>query len=172
MIEWILIGGLISIEIIIFCYWFLRKNKQNPSNMSEYYDTLSSIAWDVGKKLEHHERKLSEISVRMDIIETISSNQITNKDVINTQISQINQNSSQINQGNLTSMEVLRLISQEDAMLANEVKIKIGKSREHVSRLLKSLCNSGYLERDNNVRPFRYIVTIAGRELINQVNIE
>ncbi len=58
----------------------------------------------------------------------------------------------------LTSIEieVLKILAKNGEMSSSEIKDILGRSREHVSRVLKSLYEKGYLERIENVKPYRY----------------
>ena len=42
----------------------------------------------------------------------------------------------------------------------------MGRSREHVSRLLKKLFEAGFIERDVSEIPYRYSIRDEGRELV------
>jgi len=53
-------------------------------------------------------------------------------------------------------IEVLRILAQHNEMSSSEIKDILGRSREHVSRVLKSLYEKGYLERIENVKPYKY----------------
>ncbi len=53
-------------------------------------------------------------------------------------------------------LEVLKILAQNKEMSSSEIREILGRSREHVSRILKSLYEKGYLERLENVKPYRY----------------
>ncbi len=53
-------------------------------------------------------------------------------------------------------LEVLKILAQNKEMSSSEIRDILGRSREHVSRILKSLYEKGYLERLENVKPYRY----------------
>ena len=59
---------------------------------------------------------------------------------------------------NPTEIFVLKLISQ-GLKTPKEIQIKINKSREHVSRLMKKLCDMNYVTRDKNKKPYKYVLT-------------
>ena len=51
-------------------------------------------------------------------------------------------------------------------MTSRDVEVTFGKSREHVSRLMKKLFEDGFVDRDTSARPYRYTITEKGRERI------
>ena len=42
-----------------------------------------------------------------------------------------------------------------------------GRSREHVSRLMKKLFRDGYVDRNTASRPYAYMITEKGRERVS-----
>jgi len=70
--------------------------------------------------------------------------------------------------GGLTPTEarILRLLASEGPMTASQLGERVGRSREHVSRLLKKLFEAGLIERDVSEIPYRYSIRDEGRELV------
>jgi len=60
---------------------------------------------------------------------------------------------------------VLKKIT-EGPMTSRDIEVMFGKSREHVSRLMKKLFEGGFVARDKSARPYRYTITDKGRERI------
>jgi len=60
---------------------------------------------------------------------------------------------------------VLEKITQ-GPMTSRDIEVTFGKSREHVSRLMKKLFEDGFVARDKSARPYRYTITDKGRERI------
>jgi predicted transcriptional regulator len=60
---------------------------------------------------------------------------------------------------------VLKKIT-EGPMTSRDIEVMFGKSREHVSRLMKKLFEDGFVGRDASARPYRYTITEKGRERI------
>ena len=60
---------------------------------------------------------------------------------------------------------VLKKIT-EGPMTSRDIEVTFGKSREHVSRLMKKLFEDGFVGRDTAARPYRYTITDKGRERI------
>jgi chromosome segregation ATPase len=55
-----------------------------------------------------------------------------------------------------TEQEVLEILRLEGPKGAPELGIRLTKSREHMSRLMKKLYMEGYVDRETNHAPFRY----------------
>jgi len=60
---------------------------------------------------------------------------------------------------------VLKKIT-EGPMTSRDIEVTFGKSREHVSRLMKKLFEDDFVGRDTSIRPYRYTITDKGRERI------
>ena len=60
---------------------------------------------------------------------------------------------------------VLEKITQ-GPMTSRDIEVTLGKSREHVSRLMKKLFEDNLVGRDTSIRPYRYTITDKGRERI------
>ena len=60
---------------------------------------------------------------------------------------------------------VLKKIT-EGPMTSRDIEVMFGKSREHVSRLMKKLFVGGFVGRDASIRPYRYTITDKGRERV------
>ena len=58
---------------------------------------------------------------------------------------------------------VLKIVLEKGKVSAREVQLRIGKSREHTSRMMKSLFKKGLLLRDSSVRPFQYSLSETGK---------
>ena len=62
---------------------------------------------------------------------------------------------------------VLGLITKRP-MTSRDIEVTFsGRSREHVSRLMKKLFRDGYVNRNTASRPYTYMITEKGRERIN-----
>jgi predicted transcriptional regulator len=65
-----------------------------------------------------------------------------------------------------TVNSILKML--EVPMTSREIQVKIKKSREHTSRLLKKLYSENIVIRDETTKPFRYKITNEGRRLLEQ----
>ena len=60
---------------------------------------------------------------------------------------------------------VLEKITQ-GPMTSRDIEVTFGKSREHVSRLMKKLFEDGLVGRDTSTRPYQYTITDKGKERV------
>jgi DNA-binding PadR family transcriptional regulator len=70
-------------------------------------------------------------------------------------------------EGNGTTDYILKLLA-EKPRTSREVQLAVGRTREHTARLMKKLHDSGLVSRDVNARPFKYNITDAGRERLQE----
>ena len=63
---------------------------------------------------------------------------------------------------------VLRLITNK-AMTSRDIQITIKRSREHTSRLMKKLFESGLVQRNTETKPYTYSITEKGKMKINDI---
>ncbi|MCS7097176.1 MAG: winged helix-turn-helix transcriptional regulator [Candidatus Methanomethylicia archaeon] len=74
---------------------------------------------------------------------------------------------SKLNGLNETEKQIIRILaSNPDIRGGTALAKRLGKTREHVSRLLKKLVNEGILVRDEKVWPYKYIVPEEVRQYI------
>jgi predicted transcriptional regulator len=61
---------------------------------------------------------------------------------------------------------VLKLITKK-SMTSRDIEVTFGgRSREHVSRLMKKLYDDGFVERNTTKRPYTYSITDSGKARI------
>jgi predicted transcriptional regulator len=63
---------------------------------------------------------------------------------------------------------VLRLITNK-AMTSRDIQITIKRSREHTSRLMKKLFESGLVQRNTETKPYTYSITEKGKSKVEVV---
>jgi len=64
---------------------------------------------------------------------------------------------------------VLRLITNK-AMTSRDIQITTKKSREHTSRLMKKLFESGLVERNTETKPYTYSITEKGKSKVGDIS--
>ncbi len=81
----------------------------------------------------------------------------------------------QVSTPNLSNIEpvspvdyVLQLITNK-AMTSRDIQITTKRSREHTSRLMKKLFESGLVQRNTETKPYSYSITEKGKEKINDI---
>ena len=63
---------------------------------------------------------------------------------------------------------VLHLITNK-AMTSRDIQITTKKSREHTSRLMKKLFESGLVERNTETKPYTYSITEKGKSKVEDI---
>ena len=81
----------------------------------------------------------------------------------------------QVSTPNMTNIEhvsptdyVLHLITNK-AMTSRDIQITTKRSREHTSRLMKKLFESGLVQRNTETKPYIYSITEKGKSKVEDV---
>ena len=146
------------------------------------------------ERLEYYERQLIDMKIRLDALEIqgVEENPIDpNLDLkqfmqklVETkkpekQIEVIKEPEvvleKQVSTPNMTNIEhlspidyVLHLITNK-AMTSRDIQITIKRSREHTSRLMKKLFESGLVQRNTETKPYIYSITEKGKFKVEDV---
>jgi hypothetical protein len=149
------------------------------------FDEYNQIISDLRTKLDMIELKINpqkEVEIQ-DILQDIQHEFITSNDTANDKshkkishnippvmkdviITNKDNGGEQIMQRLNTVDSVLKML--EVPLTSREIQVRIKKSREHTSRLLKKLYSEDVVMRDESTRPFRYKITDEGRRLLEQ----
>ena len=146
------------------------------------------------ERLEYYERQLIDMKIRLDSLEiqgveenpidpNLELKQFIEK-LVETkepekQIEMIKEPEivleKQISTPNLSNIEhvspidyVLQLITNK-AMTSRDIQITTKRSREHTSRLMKKLFESGLVQRNTETKPYSYSITEKGKMKINDI---
>ena len=66
---------------------------------------------------------------------------------------------------------MLKLITKKP-MTSRDIEVTFGgRSREHVSRLMKKLFDDGLVERNTTNRPYTYSITDSGKKHVGEENL-
>jgi predicted transcriptional regulator len=146
------------------------------------------------ERLEYYERQLIDMKIRLDAldIQGVEENPIDpNLDLkqfiqklVETKepgkkIEVIKESQTipekQISTPNITNIEhvspidyVLHLITNK-AMTSRDIQITTKRSREHTSRLMKKLFESGLVQRNTETKPYIYSITEKGKSKVEDV---
>jgi uncharacterized membrane protein YgaE (UPF0421/DUF939 family) len=71
-----------------------------------------------------------------------------------------------------TEVSVLEMLASEGPKTAPEIKERVKLSREHTARLMKTLYEEGYLERDTRKIPFKYSVKKEMERILKKAESE
>ena len=149
------------------------------------FDEYNQIISDLRTKLDMIELKINpqkEVEIQ-DILQDIQRESVTTGDIVNDKshkkishnippvmkdviIMNKDNGGEQIMQRLNTVDSVLKML--EVPLTSREIQVRIKKSREHTSRLLKKLYSEDAVMRDESTRPFRYKITDEGRRLLEQ----
>jgi predicted transcriptional regulator len=120
-------------------------------DMLEMSERSHSISRDIESKKEDSGRDIGMISQNGVIIEELR------KKTAPTSI----QTSTQTHTY-LDTLEQILLMLRENPMTTRQIQERVGRSREHTSRVMKGLYNSGFVIRDTSSKPFKYSITDTG----------
>ena len=146
------------------------------------------------ERLEYYERQLIDMKIRLDSLEIqgVEENPIDPNLELKQFIEKLvetkepekqievikepeNVLEKQISTPNLSNIEhvspidyVLQLITNK-AMTSRDIQITTKRSREHTSRLMKKLFESGLVQRNTETKPYSYSITEKGKMKINDI---
>jgi patatin-like phospholipase/acyl hydrolase len=154
---------------------------------------INAIVSEYARKMEKYDSAIADLRVRIDVIEqqsqkylmtqrlhsTESKSTVTlsdtsheqshapsfyayhrPKDVEPSKIAGDISDPNEVHNG--TADYILKLLDERH-LTSKEVQHAIGRSREHTSRLMKRLCEYGFINRDSNTKPFTYALAEPGR---------
>lgn len=135
------------------------------------------------ERLEYYEKQLIDMKIRLDALdlEDINTKLYDSIPKSNQVVEQLS--SSEVNKGKREVVEknhsqeerlpnmgyqnvtefVLGLITDR-TMTSRDIQITLGRSREHISRLMKKLFEDGFVKRNSNSKPYTYSITEGGKE--------
>lgn len=149
------------------------------------------------ERLEYYERQLIDMKIRLDSLEIqgVEENPIDPNLDLKQFIEKLVETKepekeievvkepekvveNQISTPNIPNIEpvspidyVLQLITNK-AMTSRDIQITTKRSREHTSRLMKKLFESGLVQRNTETKPYSYSITEKGKEKINNIASE
>ena len=130
-------------------------------------------------RLEYYENQLIDMKIRLDAMELDTENsEMPNFNKVNEELARPQKGELLGESAETKSPEtkripnmsfedsiehVLKLIT-EKPMTSRDIKDRCGgRSREHVSRLMKKLFDDGFVERNTTKRPYTYSITDSGK---------
>jgi len=147
------------------------------------FDALQS------ERLEYYERQLIDMKIRLDAIEIQGIEQKSEdpnlelkqfleklaKNEAQEEVEEVSQPEKPISTPNIPHIDhtnpidfVLHLITNK-ALTSRDIQITLKKSREHTSRLMKKLFESGYVQRNTETKPYTYSITEKGKLKVEEV---
>ena len=133
------------------------------------------------ERLEFYERQLIDLKIKLDAIdlENISFSQEIPQNIVKNEEKPVQvvekqaqtvpeqvpipvrvERTPNMSSGDIVET-VLRLITDR-SRTSRDIQITLGKSREHISRTMKKMSDSGLVERNTNAKPYSYSITQKG----------
>lgn len=143
-----------------------RKSERNDLVISE----IENLRQKIAEIQRPNEPTMQEITEIQEIIENL----IRNQSNVNTHLARLDEQYRGLlpeteaekiipvktimtqQQLHATELEILQMLITEGSMSAIEIRERIGKTREHVARLMKKLHDQGLVKRDEKKRPYMY----------------
>ena len=136
------------------------------------------------ERLEFYERQLIDLKIKLDAIdlENLSfseeppKNNVTIKEEKPIEMSpkppknQPTQAQRTPNMGYDNVVEAVLGLITDKSRTSRDIQITLGKSREHISRMMKKLFEDGLVERNTNTKPYTYSITEKGRSRLGGSN--
>ena len=133
-------------------------------------------------RLEYYENQLIDMKIRLDAMELDTENsEMPNFDKVNEELAKPQKRKQEARSMEIKSQgtsripnmsfedsieHVLKLITKKP-MTSRDIEVTFGgRSREHVSRLMKKLYDDGFVERNTTKRPYTYSITDSGKARI------
>ena len=133
-------------------------------------------------RLEYYENQLIDMKIRLDAMELDTENsEMPNFDKVNEELAKPQKRKQDVGSMEIKSQGIARIpnMSFEDSiehvlklitkkpMTSRDIEVTFGgRSREHVSRLMKKLYDDGFVERNTTKRPYTYSITDSGKARI------
>jgi predicted transcriptional regulator len=133
-------------------------------------------------RLEYYENQLIDMKIRLDAMELDTENsEMPNFDKVNEELAKPQKRKQEAGTMEIKSHGIARIpnMSFEDSiehvlklitkkpMTSRDIEVTFGgRSREHVSRLMKKLFDDGFVERNTTKRPYTYSITDSGKARI------
>ena len=141
------------------------------------------------QRLEYYEKQFIDMKIRLDALNLDNEESLGEDEMVKIQSEMVKSPSRKERRSravvekhapvsripNMSSEDsvkhVLKLITKKP-MTSRDIEVTFGgRSREHVSRLMKKLFDDGLVERDATNRPYTYSITDSGRKHIDEENL-
>ena len=141
------------------------------------------------QRLEYYEKQFIDMKIRLDALNLDNEESLGEDEMVKIQSEMVKSPSRKGRRSramvekhmpvsripNMSSEDsvkhVLKLITKKP-MTSRDIEVTFGgRSREHVSRLMKKLFDDGLVERDATNRPYTYSITDSGKKHIGEENL-
>lgn len=148
----------------LFKYGLIVRKLVNQQ--SDVSDIIRPVMSSLDKKIDWYNEKILDLLYRVDLLET---QRRVSSELVISQMSTDNEQNKHVSNDhqNISGMEITILqLLREGAKSSIEIQKKLGKSREHVARVMKQMYEVGYINRDMSKKPFSYTLSELGNSLI------
>lgn len=178
---------------IILSYKAVKFFRHNNSSLKNAI--IDNRIKQYADKLHVYDKAIADLKVKVDMLEMSERSHLISRDIESKKedsgrdIDMISQNDVIIEELRkktapapapaqshtyLDTLEQILLLLREKPMTTRHIQERVGRSREHTSRVMKGLYNSGFVIRDTSSKPFKYSITDTGlrqlRDLHNSDN--
>ena len=141
------------------------------------------------QRLEYYEKQFIDMKIRLDALNLDNEEPLGEDEMVKIQSEMVKSPSRKGRRSrvtvekhmpvsripNMSSKDsvkhVLKLITKKP-MTSRDIEVTFGgRSREHVSRLMKKLFDDGLVERNTTSRPYTYSITDSGKKHIGEENL-
>ena len=141
------------------------------------------------QRLEYYEKQFIDMKIRLDALNLDNEESLGEDEMVKIQSEMVKSPSRKGRRSramvekrvpvsripNMSSEDsvkhVLKLITKKP-MTSRDIEVTFGgRSREHVSRLMKKLFDDGLVERNTTNRPYTYSITDSGKKHIGEENL-
>ena len=141
------------------------------------------------QRLEYYEKQFIDMKIRLDALNLDKEEPLDGDEMVKIQSEMVKPASRKARRSrsiiekhvpvsripNMSSEDsvkhVLKLITKKP-MTTRDIEVTFGgRSREHVSRLMKKLFDDGLVERNTTNRPYTYSITDSGKKHIGEENL-
>ena len=141
------------------------------------------------QRLEYYEKQFIDMKIRLDALNLDNEEPLGEDEMVKIQSEMVKSPSRKGRRSramvekrvpvsripNMSSEDsvkhVLKLITKKP-MTSRDIEVTFGgRSREHVSRLMKKLFDDGLVERNTTNRPYTYSITDGGKKHIGEENL-
>lgn len=160
-----------SVLVVVSLYFLFRYGlvaRKIISEQRDVGDIVRIITDSFDKKINRYNEWIIDLLYRIDLLEATSVGVSHPHGTVGSNIKQMNKNQSVIDDITATELNVLNLLLN-GPMNSIEVQKVLGKSREHVARIMKDVFEIGYVIRDESKRPFVYKLTELGKSKVTAV---
>jgi DNA-binding HxlR family transcriptional regulator len=141
------------------------------------------------QRLEYYEKQFIDMKIRLDALNLDKEEPLDEAEMVKIQSEMVKSPSRKGRRSrsiiekrvpvsripNMSSEDsvkhVLKLITKKP-MTSRDIEVTFGgRSREHVSRLMKKLFDDGLVERNTTNRPYTYSITDSGKKHVGEENL-